>query len=72
MSHHKLTANQEQELHDAFNLFDRDRSGTISAKELKALCKELGIKVNDREVHAILKQMDVDGDGEISFKEFSR
>ncbi|CAF3318729.1 unnamed protein product [Rotaria socialis] len=65
-----LTRNQEQQLRDAFDLFDRNRSGDISKKELKKVLKTLGIKANEKELQALINQMDADGSGKIDFNEF--
>ena len=39
----------------------RDKSGTISASELKSVFKALDIKATDQEIKLVLKQMDTDG-----------
>lgn len=39
---------------------------------MKAVFSALGIKASDTEIKSVVKQMDVDGDGEISFNEFVR
>jgi Ca2+-binding EF-hand superfamily protein len=44
---------------DFFKL--RDKSGTISAKEMKSVFKAMGITANDNEIKLVVKQMDVDG-----------
>lgn len=59
----------EQELRNAFNVFDKDGSGTISAEELRLVLKTLktpGEKdVDDDEINDMIKQADVNGDGTI-------
>ncbi|CAF3897988.1 unnamed protein product [Rotaria sp. Silwood2] len=65
-----LTSGQEKELRNAFNLFDCNRSGEISKKELKKILKVLHIKANDKELEALHNQMDKDGSGKIDFNEF--
>ena len=57
---------------ELFDLFDVDNSGTITADELK---KVLGqgaaiTDVEDNEWDRMLEEVDVDGNGEISFEEF--
>ena len=39
----------------------RDKSGSINARELKAVLKALDISATDREIRAVLKEMDTDG-----------
>ncbi|EKX32482.1 hypothetical protein GUITHDRAFT_39668, partial [Guillardia theta CCMP2712] len=59
----------------AFDLFDKDGSGSIDAGELKDALRAmgqnaLGRNVNDGEVEQLLKAADEDGGGEIDFDEF--
>eukprot|EP00915_Cephaloidophora_sp_WS-2016_P004450 GHVH01005968.1.p1 GENE.GHVH01005968.1~~GHVH01005968.1.p1 ORF type:complete len:159 (+),score=24.08 GHVH01005968.1:150-626(+) len=53
-----------------FNLFDDDKSGTISLRNLKRVAKELGETMTDEELREMLERADGDGDGEISFEDF--
>ncbi|CAF1086390.1 unnamed protein product [Rotaria sp. Silwood1] len=66
----QLTASQERELRDAFNLFDSDHSGRISKSELKRVLHALNIQADDHEVQQLLSQMDTDRSGEIDYREF--
>lgn len=57
-------------LQDAFNLFDKDKSGKISVKELKKIIKqELGQSETDLWT-SIVEDVDQNGDGELDFREF--
>ena len=60
----------EQELRDAFAVFDTDNSGAIDRKELKRLMKKLGQALSEAELDAMMDEVDENGDGEISFEEF--
>ena len=53
-----------------FEKFDHDASGTISADELRAMLRDLDIKMAQAEVQKILNDADVDGTGLIDFDEF--
>lgn len=55
----------------AFDVFDKDGSGTISASELKKLLAG-GMICDDHVWNEIIKNVDSNGDGEIDFKEFER
>ncbi len=59
----------------AFQLFDKDGSGAISANEVKEILMghggETGQKIDDSVWIEIIKEVDLDGNGEIDFKEFS-
>jgi len=60
----------EKELRDAFAVFDTDNSGAIDRKELKRLMKKLGQNLSEAELDAMMDEVDINGDGEISFEEF--
>ena len=66
-----LTGEQEQELREAFELFDTDGSGTISSKELKTAMRALGFNPSDVEVQKMTADIDPRGSGAISFDEFT-
>ena len=61
----------ENELHEAFECFDRDGDGLISCKELKFIMMTLGEKLSEKEVNYMISVIDSDGDGTISYKEFA-
>ena len=61
----------EQEIRDAFKVFDRDGDGTISAKELKFICANLGEKLNEDEIAHMMSIVDKNGNGFIDYNEFS-
>jgi calcium-dependent protein kinase len=66
----KLTS--KERLVSAFNLFDRDGNGFIEANELKEV---LGGQLNDVDEvtwEAMIKEVDTNGDGVISFDEFAQ
>jgi len=55
----------------AFNLLDKDSSGSISVSELKAaLVKEGSSDVLEAEIQSLIDQVDVSGDGELQLDEF--
>jgi len=59
------------ELREAFNLCDRDNSGTISFDELYyVMTSLLNEKVSQDDVKAMMKEADIDHNGELSFDEF--
>ncbi|DBA00005.1 TPA: hypothetical protein N0F65_002008 [Lagenidium giganteum] len=55
---------------EAFALFDKDSSGDIDRQELEGVMTALGQRLSPKEIDAIMKQADTDGDGKISFVEF--
>lgn len=60
----------EEDLREAFNMFDADGSGFIDRDEVRVLMKKLAQTLTDDEIDAIMDAADSDGDGEISFEEF--
>lgn len=57
----------EEDLRAAFAVFDKDCSGKISAAELRHVMTNLGEKLSDEEVDEMMREADVDGDGEIDY-----
>ena len=66
----QLTEEQTAEFKEAFALFDKDGDGTISPKELGTVMNSLGQKPTIAELEAMIKEVDIDGNGEIDFGEF--
>lgn len=62
----------QSDIREAFRIFDKDGSGTISADELRYVMTNLGEKMTDEEFNEMLQEADVDGDGSINYEEFSR
>ncbi|XP_054822260.1 calmodulin-like protein 11 isoform X1 [Prosopis cineraria] len=60
----------EEELKEAFKVFDKDQNGYISASELRHVMINLGEKLTDEEVDQMIKEADLDGDGQVNFDEF--
>ena len=55
-----------------FERHDADESGSIDAKELSGIMVELGVQLSDERRDEVLKQLDVDSSGTISFEEYLR
>ncbi|CCF73285.1 Centrin-3 [Babesia microti strain RI] len=58
------------EINRAFQLFDDDKTGKISLKNLRRVSRELGENLTDNELEAMIEEFDKDMDGEISKEEF--
>jgi len=61
---------QDKKLRLAFDYFDKDKSGKIDRFELKAVMGSKRKLVDDSVWDSIIKEVDQDGDGEISYDEF--
>lgn len=62
----------DEELREAFKVFDKDQDGLISAAELRHVMISLGEKLTDEEVEQMIREADLDGDGQVNFDEFVR
>jgi centrin-3 len=59
----ELTDEQKQEIKEAFDLFDTDKTGTIDYHELKVAMRALGFDVKKQEVLGLMREYDRDGAG---------
>lgn len=60
----------DDEIRQQFNFFDSNGDGKISKKELKKGLKKLKQDSSSKIVKEMMKNADVDGDGEVDFEEF--
>ena len=51
-------------------MFDVDQNGRISSAELGKVMEQLGQQPSEADLHAMVSEVDADGDGEINFEEF--
>jgi len=58
------------ELKEAFNIFDKDKDGNITIKELEQIMKNLGQNATEAELQYMINEVDIDGSGTIDFREF--
>ncbi|CAM6035712.1 unnamed protein product [Sphagnum compactum] len=63
-------ADSDEELKEAFKVFDKDQNGFISAAELRHVMINLGEKLTDEEVNEMIREADADGDGQVNYEEF--
>ena len=65
-----VASKEPEDTKHAFNVFDRNGDGLISAEELKAAMNNLGEPITEGEVNMMILEADVNGDGQIDFEEF--
>ena len=70
MANKRNEGNTEEELLNAFKIFDKDGNGFISASELRNVMTSLGEKLTEEEIEDLIKEADIDSDGLISYHEF--
>ncbi|KAF9616935.1 hypothetical protein IFM89_033005 [Coptis chinensis] len=64
-------SNKDDGLLDAFHVYDSDKNGFISAKELFNVLSSLGYdKCTLHECSLMIQSVDKDGDGQVDFQEF--
>ncbi|XP_060135742.1 calmodulin-like protein 5 [Zootoca vivipara] len=72
MAKQSRDSDSEEEIREAFRVFDKDGNGYISTAELRHVMTNLGEKLTDEEVDEMIKEADVDGDGRVNYEEFVR
>lgn len=65
---------EEEDIKEAFNVFDQNGDGFISGEELSAVLSSLGLKNGKtlEDCKNMIKKVDVDGDGMVNFNEFKQ
>ena len=58
------------EYKEAFDMFDKDGSGTIDVGEIVKIMKNFGYPINKSEAQRMISEIDDNGDGELDFEEF--
>ncbi|KAK8532086.1 hypothetical protein V6N12_053535 [Hibiscus sabdariffa] len=65
-------AEGEEELKEAFRVFDRDQDGYISPYELRQGMINIGETLTDEELDQMIREVDLDGEGRVNYEEFLR
>ena len=65
-----ITDEQRKDLQDVFDQFDKDKYGKISSRELETAMQSMGQNPTVEEIQEMMKEVDLDQDGKISFEEF--
>ncbi|KAK7063568.1 EF-hand [Favolaschia claudopus] len=63
MSERILARDPMDEIRRAFQLFDDDNTGKISLRNLRRVAKEIGDRLEDDELQAMIEEFDLDQDG---------
>ena len=70
MSRNLKDTDREEEIRQAFKVFDRDGDGYITIAELRLVMANLGEKLTNEELDAMMNEADKNNDGQIDFSEF--
>jgi len=68
----KYSLSYEDELKEAFDVFDKDGNGKITAQELADTMKALGENLTPEDIEFMMSEVDQDNDKEIDFEEFKK
>ncbi|KAF3647802.1 Calmodulin-like protein 5 [Capsicum annuum] len=63
---------EEEDMREAFNVFDQNGDGFITVEELRSVLSSLGLKQGKtlEDCKRMIMKVDVDGDGMVDYKEF--
>ncbi|EXB75278.1 putative calcium-binding protein CML28 [Morus notabilis] len=64
----------DQDLKEAFDVFDKDKDGLISVEELGSILSSLGLNEGKKieNCKEMIRKVDMDGDGMVNFEEFKK
>ena len=68
----KENNNHKDEIHEIFKVFDKEGNGFISVAELSHVMTSLGEELTEEEVKEMIKEADIDGDGQVSYEDFKK
>ncbi|RLO12141.1 hypothetical protein DYB28_011694 [Aphanomyces astaci] len=60
----------DSEILEAFKAFDLDHNNYVGAAEIRHVLINIGESPTDEEVDEMIRMVDIDGDGQVSFEEF--
>ena len=58
----------QDEIIDAFSVFDKDGTGFIPAAEFKHICCAMGEALSEREMGEVMREIDIGSDGMINYR----
>jgi len=68
----EFSRKKDMELRSMFDQFDHTQTGSINTTDIRIALEKLGCDTDEFSVNSLIKQMDVDGDGVVSYEEFTR
>ncbi|KAL7066340.1 putative centrin protein [Cryptosporidium serpentis] len=66
----EISEEQKQEIKEAFELFDTEKTGKIDYHELKVAMRALGFDIKKTQVLEIMREYDKNGSGYVDYKDF--
>ena len=65
-----IPEDQVAEYKEAFDMFDRNKTGTLSIGDITKIMKNFGYPMTKEEARGMISNVDASGDGEVDFEEF--
>jgi Ca2+-binding EF-hand superfamily protein len=65
-----VNTEEEENIREAFQMFDRDNNGIITRTEIKQAMHELGEEMSDADVDHMIREADLNGDWQLDYEEF--
>ena len=63
---------EEEEIIEAFKVFDKDGSGLISSEDLCTIMTNLGEQISPEEIEQMTSEADMDSDGRFDYRAFAQ
>ncbi|CAF1333563.1 unnamed protein product [Rotaria socialis] len=65
-----ISPEELEELREAFRVFDQNGDGSITLSELRIVLDQMGLDPSEEELQDMIREVDADQSGSISFVEF--
>ncbi|KAH3853561.1 uncharacterized protein LOC127875328 [Dreissena polymorpha] len=72
VSKHWNSVSNEDEIIEAFQQFDREGTGYIDAKQLRHVLQNMGERLQEAEVDALMEVADLDSDGQLNYRSLTQ
>ena len=66
----EVPQDRRKEYKDAFEMFDKNKDGVITTKELANIMRSLNQDPTEEELNEMIEEVDLDKNGEVDFEEF--
>lgn len=67
----QVANDEDEDIIEAFKVFDLDRDGFVSVDEMKSVLSSFGLSLPRNEIEDMFASVDVDNDGQLNFEEFA-
>lgn len=68
MKKFEASGDSQDEIIDAFSVFDKDGSGMIPATEFKHICTAMGEALSQKEMAEVMREIHIESDGMINYR----